>query len=175
MTLAASALNATTLRKLVLPSTKARFSASHRRVVDAMRRLAKGRPTLVGRLIGSLTTLPTTVTKLSFIAVPPPGSRGRCPTAPPEPSIGATTTAGQPQHRRCGRRDEAVTPCGRRPRPASGQPRGLKVRPCDAVAVEHLPHGDDELFGRDVGDRGPQPGPDQLPPAACPPTGQRSG
>src|SRR5690349_19125398 len=67
MTLAASALNATTLRKLVLPSTKARFSGSHRRVVDAMRRLANGRPTLVGRLIGSLTTLPTTVTKLSFI------------------------------------------------------------------------------------------------------------
>src|SRR5690349_12963540 len=67
MTFAASALKATTLRKLVLPSTKARFSGSHRRVVDAMRRLANGRPTLVGRLIGSLTTLPTTVTKLSFI------------------------------------------------------------------------------------------------------------
>ena len=27
----------------MLPSTKARFSASHRRVVDAMRRLANGR------------------------------------------------------------------------------------------------------------------------------------
>ena len=37
----------------MLPSTKARFSASHRRVVDAMRRLANGRPTFVGRLIGS--------------------------------------------------------------------------------------------------------------------------
>src|SRR6476469_8455505 len=150
MTLAASALNATTLRKLVLPSTKARFSASHRRVVDAMRRLAKGRPTLVGRLIGSLTTLPTTVTKLSFIAVPPPGSRGRCPTAPPEPSIGRHDHAGQTQPSCCERRDERNTAGGRGPWPSSGQPRGLEVLPRLSVTVEHVPHGDDELLGGDV-------------------------
>src|SRR5689334_13449765 len=155
MTLAASALNATTLRKLVLPSTKARFSGSHRRVVDAMRRLANGRPTLVGRLIGSLTTLPTTVTKLSFIPRSSTSSRSGTPRR-----LGHEASTESPNRARLPRsavddeteraRHVENRPTSRRsavrPSPESGV---LQTLPRLAVPVEHDPDRLDELVGRD--------------------------